>query len=639
MGKTVVVKDTYVIKKRKYEEQKIDTLILEEPIEIFNEYAFYNNNIKILYLPKSVRIVGYAVFAGNPIERLIFYNNKIKFETANFYSTDEITVIDGDYNFLFDFLNSLTDPFFNFRGTNTLNIVNNKLSLIEKLRIKYLASKYPNIKINIVQDINLDEFLKQQTNIENIDNEINELLAKIYSMIDLLDNKTKQVIIDKVEFLINEYQTKLEKSKPQLNIENNPSLIIEDTSPKTLRNNLIFSLEMIIQNLNTKGKIIKLSEKINQYQQYLLDNKINIENDEVFLKIKDVVNMSKSISEDKYINKLRELFEKIKKSILDNLNDEYIINLTLGNFDIETYFKEELDKIYNEVMTLNSKLNPYLELLKALNGYENDISLAKELRELERIFSELIGKTKDELNSEYQQLREKYKNILAENILKIKNNQLYALSVSEIELSFRKELNYILKRLNKLVPLILKNQKIYHQLSIANDKEENENASIIDLIREIKKLSKNVFLSSKTKDTIIDKLSYIIIHWEHILLSEDTSEIVKSFSSEVDLTSENLILEVMILKDLYELKFSIEQYIADLQEYDKAISSAGTISVDNPKSEIESLKELKEKLQEGRYPSINKKYLKEDRKGLSLINIDPESSEYKELMKCLRSLY
>ena len=61
------------------------------------------------------------------------------------------------------------------------------------------------------------------------------------------------------------YQTKLEKSKPQFNIENNSSLTIEDTSPKALRNNLIFSLEIIIQNLNNKRKIISLSEKINQY--------------------------------------------------------------------------------------------------------------------------------------------------------------------------------------------------------------------------------------------------------------------------------------------------------------------------------------------------------------------------------------
>ena len=56
---------------------------------------------------------------------------------------------------------------------------------------------------------------------------------------------------------------------------------------------------------------------------------------------------------------------------------------------------------------------------------------------------------------------------------------------------------------------------------------------------------------------------------------------------------ENLILEVMILKDLYELKFSVEQYIKDAQEYDRAISSAETISMNNLKSEIESLKESK----------------------------------------------
>ncbi len=244
-------------------------------------------------------------------------------------------------------------------------------------------------------------------------------------------------------------------------------------------------------------------------------------------------------------------------------------------------------------MNLNSKLNPYLELLKTLKGYENDVSLAQELRELERVFSKLVGKSKDELNSEYQELKKKYINILNENILKIKNNQLDTLSINEIELNFRKELQPILERLHKLAPLILKNQKLYHQLSIVNDKEINENGSIIDLIKEIRKLVENNFLSSDVKDIIFDKLNNIIIHWEYVLSSNDVSKIVKSFSSEVGLKSENLILEVMILKDLYELKFSVEQYIKDAQEYDRAISSAETISMNNLKSEIESLKESK----------------------------------------------
>ena len=113
------------------------------------------------------------------------------------------------------------------------------------------------------------------------------------------------------------------------------------------------------------------------------------------------------------------------------------------------------------------------------------------------------------------------------------------------------------------------------------------------MIKEIRKLVENNFLSSDVKDIIFDKLNNIIIHWEYVLSSNDVSKIVKSFSSEVGLKSENLILEVMILKDLYELKFSVEQYIKDAQEYDRAISSAETISMNNLKSEIESLKESK----------------------------------------------
>ena len=116
------------------------------------------------------------------------------------------------------------------------------------------------------------------------------------------------MINNKINSLINEYQTKLKNSKPQFNTESNPSLILEDTSSKTLKNNLIFSLEMIIQNLNTKGKIIKSSEKINQYLQYLSDNEINTEDDEIFLKIKEIVNLSKIIEETKYIEELKKIY-------------------------------------------------------------------------------------------------------------------------------------------------------------------------------------------------------------------------------------------------------------------------------------------------------------------------------------------
>lgn len=600
MGKTLVVKGQ-VVGEYKYEGQNIENLILEEGLLYICQGAFRHNNIRKLYLPKSVKKVENRAFYFNPFTEVIFYNNGVEFEGYCFsVNLKKITIIDGDYKFLYNFINRKIDYADNFLNVNEINIVNDKLSFIEKLKIKYLASKYPEIKINILQDIDLDEFIRQETYVEDANDEINILLSNIHSMIYSLDGGTQQVINDKIKSLISEYQVKLENSKPQFSTENDSVLMIEDTSPKALRNKLIFSLEMIIQNLNTKDKIIKLSEKISQYLHYLLDDEINIDDDEIFLKIKEIINISKTMEETKYITELKELLWKIRKIIINNLNDEYVINLTLKNFDIEIYFKEELSKLYNEVMTLNSKLNPYLELLKALKGYENDILLAKELRELEQIFSKLIGKSKDGLTSEYQKLKEKYKNILNENILKIKNNQLDALSINEIELNFRKELQPILERLNELSPLILKNQKLYYQIidaaNFLNNREISEINPIADVIKEIKDLYFQGGLTTDIAEMIYNKIKEILYNWYNIFKHDDTSEIVKSFSSEVGLTSENLILEVMILKELYGLKFSVEQYIADLQEYDKAISNVGTISIDKSKSEIDKLREIKEKI-------------------------------------------
>ncbi len=318
------------------------------------------------------------------------------------------------------------------------------------------------------------------------------------------------------------------------------------------------------------------------------------------------------------------------------MNVEYVINLTLKNYDIETYFKEELNKLYNEVIGLNDKLKPYLNLLKALEEHENGISLSKELRELEDIFSELIGKSKDELNSEYQKLKERYINILKENILKLKENEFDGLSSDEIELNFRKELHSILERLNKIVPFNLKNKKIYNQLfngaKVINGKEIAEKGFIIELIKEINQLLENNILDSTIKEIVSNKIIFILCYWNGILSNRNTSEKVKKFSSKVGLTSENLILEVMILKQLYELKFSVEQYIANLQEYDMAISCAGTISVDESDS-------IKGELKESRHSNISKKYLKEYNKCLDLISSENDSIEYKKIMKHLKSLY
>ena len=365
MGRTLVVKGNSVVD-YKYCEQNIENLILEEGLHFIGRYAFFRNNIRKLYLSKSVKRICTRSFDKNPLKELVIHNTDINIGDNNFSEVEKITIIDGDYKFLYNFINRKIDYADNFLNVNEINIVNDKLSFIEKLKIKYLASKYPEIKINILQDIDLDEFIRQETYVEDANDEINILLSNIHSMIYSLDGGTQQVINDKIKSLISEYQVKLENSKPQFSTENDSVLMIEDTSPKALRNKLIFSLEMIIQNLNTKDKIIKLSEKISQYLHYLLDDEINIDDDEIFLKIKEIINISKTMEETKYITELKELLWKIRKIIINNLNDEYVINLTLKNFDIEIYFKEELSKLYNEVMTLNSKLNPYLELLKAL---------------------------------------------------------------------------------------------------------------------------------------------------------------------------------------------------------------------------------------------------------------------------------
>ena len=203
MGKTLVVKGQ-VVGEYKYDNENIENLILEEGLLYIGVGAFKNNNIKKLYLPKSVKKVGNRAFNFNPLTEVIFYNNGIKFEdfclSGLSINIKKITIIDCDYEYLYNFITQKIGYY--DKQVKEINIVNPKLGFIEKLKIKYLASIYPEIKFNILRNIDLDEFLKQETNIEDVDDEINILLSNIHSMIYSLDGGTQQVINNKIKSLI-----------------------------------------------------------------------------------------------------------------------------------------------------------------------------------------------------------------------------------------------------------------------------------------------------------------------------------------------------------------------------------------------------------------------------------------------------
>ena len=429
-------------------------------------------------------------------------------------------------------------------------------------------------------------------------------------MIDPLDDSTKQLIGKRINELIEQYQNDISKNNPKFEIES--SILELELVPNTLeslRKNLIISLETIIQNLNTKSRILELSKKINEYQEYLLEGKtVSDENDKYFYKIKIIVELASNINNSNFIDKLNKLFEKTKVLITNNLKEDNIIKLTLENQDPEYLFKTQLDTIFDDIVELNNKIVPYIELLDSLNEKGNT-ELTNELKELDNILSNLSGKLKDELETKVMILKGKYRSITNENIEKIRKNKTDIIEAQEIELSFRKELYHVLLKIQEKLPTLIKNKDLNIQINLADKllcgEEVEDNSGIIDLVRDIISLLNSLDLSIDSNFVINNKirviLNSIIIHWKDILTTKDTSDIVKDFDSNIGLTSENLIIEVMIMKELYEVKLALENYINDMLEYDKYNDISKSLSfklpsnndsnnIKSPKSKIRKVK-------------------------------------------------
>lgn len=587
MKRVLIVEGTNkVIKDREYESQNIEILILKEGIVKIGKKAFFNNDIKKLFLPKSLEEIDYDSIDGNNIEELIIYSNFTDFKAINpsdilyernhlfpiinyrFLKVKTLTIIDADYNYLKLFFNNYVNLFYK-DCLNKIIVINPKLSLIEKIAIKKLC-KSKNITVEFSDNSYLDNFLNTDNLIDNQDeDQVNKLINKIFNMINSLDEESKEIIINKIDSLIIEYQQKLNSSKPQFDFNQSLDLSVEDTSPKALKDNLIISLEIIVQNINIKSKIINFSKKINLYNQFLLGNDVEIKDDQNFDKIKKIVKLAKLLDKSECITELNRLFDQFKEFMSCCLKED-IINLTLENEDIEKNFNKKLDIIYNQIIILNNQLIQYYLLLNSLRGFQNDLELSSELRQLENVFSNLIGKTNTELTDLYKEIKNKYINIINETVNKLKKGE-EVVSASEIEMNFRKELQTVLLMLKKELPDMLKIKKLYYQLSMTT---ENKKGIIIDLIKEIKELMNSDLLNSSIKDMIIDKLSRVMIHWQFIFDTEKIDDIIKNYDSNVGLISKDLIIEFMIMNDLYEIKLNLEEYLNKLQEHNKYTTDA-----------------------------------------------------------------
>lgn len=584
MGKTVVIKnDVLEVYASSFLFQKIDNLVIEDGVEILGFCAFARNNIRKLYLPKSIKAIKNGCFDKNPITELIVHNTNIQIGNYNFINVEKITIIDGNYDSVVNLIIKINGYNSNFSNVRQINVVNSNLSFIEKMKIKFFIRHYDNIFVNFSQKIDLDEFLKPNfksdelcKNANDVYEEVESLLNKIESLIESLDNDTKKLIENKLIELVNEYQSKISNIEPAYNSDNVLKLEFEENSFSSLRIKLIISLESIILNLNPK--ILNFSKKLNQYQKYLKEN-VNIDLDDNLNTIKIIVDLANNLNKPVYKDKINDLLEEMKKIISDNLTFSNLINLTLENIDIENLFKKKLNDIFVEIKFLNDKLLPYLKLLYALKGEQNELELSKQIIMLNENFETNDNFSLSSLIEQYQKLKEKYIKLINNCILNINDKNL--IKPNDIELKFRKELHPLLEELPIKLPIILKNKKTSKIISetvefIEGNKEKNN--YLIDFVKTIDNLMNVNSVPFLTKSKIISDIKVILNKWQIILNTQEASEIIKNFNNEIGLKSIDLIIEIMILEDLFEVQINLEKYINDLRLYNLSKSNLLNIS-------------------------------------------------------------
>jgi len=274
------------------------------------------------------------------------------------------------------------------------NLIKNKngnlLKILEEIKNnnKYLSDK---IEEQIIKILETKIKNSNNSNISNIDDELNDLKTKVNSKLDKIKNNHIDAvtnIINSIEILENCYKEKYKLPKYTLNIDE-----VNKTSFSGI-NNLNGSLERIKKgykdSINGIVKNLKIEfEKLKK--QETDNNKLDV-NDEDFNNLTDVskiIDINKKLftydiklkkNKTEIINKINQINEKLEKHI-KLLNIESVKETNLYNENIDDLIKlyEKLSDIYKNLLIKFSKYKEkqqkkYIELTNVYNEFKDKLN-------------------------------------------------------------------------------------------------------------------------------------------------------------------------------------------------------------------------------------------------------------------------
>lgn len=609
--------------------RNLESVIIPDSVREIGDCALIDNNLKEIELSKNLKYIGSNAFENNNIEKIIINSNYLEINYNAFLFnplkkikiTGEIISREG-WQFVSVKVLEIAMYFVN-RAFCSLcpNIeelyIDNNISISDKVRVKDFLSKcklnekkhlkniyikkeisfmekatlkrmYPNITFLYGEQNFLPE-KKDNTKQENmVKTELQEKIDKIYQLASLLNEEERILIENKVSLLIDKYKDDLKKCQPNFAITDKSPINLQPKDIKTLKINFQKDLDTIINNLAVAKSITKLIEDIKNYK-----NLFDIE----------LANIPKeATTTEEQINFIIYTYQKtldisIKNQLMDILNhfqeeasQEIILAFNNTNklslkLDITTDFQMQVTKLYDKIKNFQIKKATYQELLDSLE-LKNNSELAIDIRTIKEIIKIFYLSDKNKYNEELDKIIRKYKNyinkiIKDENIENIKKP-------SEIELEIRKELQPFLEEIQRLTPEAISNHKLQDELIntlkyVKKEEVESFNGAIIDRVKEIEFYLENEYINADINAKIYSLITSCLIKWLEEL-NTNGYRILENIpkNTGTDKLSNNFQFELLILKELLNIKDSIENYINESIEYNKTINEV--LSLDDSTS-------------------------------------------------------
>lgn len=495
------------------------------------------------------------------LKKLVIGSDLSHIDLDLIYQVRDLYIDNTDGKAIANFINFLKNNRAYKYYYDIVNIMGVPITRHEKKELNKLLGTFGGLFIRY-NHIETEEYaLKEKTttqtlNVNAFDVEIKNQIEKINEIILDLNAKDKELVLKRVNNLLSEYKRSLEELKPKLSFDESSDFGIIYKTPKTLRCELLVSLETIINILNVDNIDTNLKSDLTSYDE--------LKNKEVTLpeniitpldKIKYIMVISHKWHNTSFMNLLENIVLQAHDFISNNRIkkiEEPILKIDISNFD----FYKEIDNLYEKVK--------YFDLVETLFKDDKTSLLAYIIKNIREIINTFDYKNKEE----YLRILDM---IINSSYNKLKNNS--DLDINGEISNINSKLQELLEKLKKYGGIYATYKDVIESLDLSI-KDLNIPSVIRDTILDINILIEK--LDDGLKEQVNIEVNKVIKKWQNFLLDNTYSyeelevkinENVQALDRQAQ-TNKYLELQILITKELLDIKSNVVTYLNEVQEYE-----------------------------------------------------------------------